>query len=276
MTSRKEHNVIIAGASSDIGLALAKSWGNKSNIIGTYRTLSKEIESEKDNFSALFPCDFSNNSSIDTCAYAISKNLEFWDVLVMCSATMEPIGAFNDCDIDDWELNIQINLIGQLRFVHRLLGSRRASDQSPIVLFFAGGGTNGVPLNFSGYTLSKVALIKSVELLDAEMPDIRFSILGPGWVKTKIHEQTLRAGDIASSGAASKTVEKMHNGDFVAMEKVIACCDWLVAAPKSLIGGRNFSAAHDFNDTDLLTRKLSADKDMFKLRRYGNDFLERM
>ena len=40
------------------------------------------------------------------------------------------------------------------------------------------------------YTLSKIASIKAVELLDAEK-DTKFTILGPGWVKTKIHKSTI-------------------------------------------------------------------------------------
>ena len=35
------------------------------------------------------------------------------------------------------------------------------------------------------------------ELLDAEVPDVKFVILGPGWVRTKIHDAVLQAGKIA-------------------------------------------------------------------------------
>ena len=60
------------------------------------------------------------------------------------------------------------------------------------ILFFAGGGTNNAVKYYSSYTLSKILLIKFAELLDYE-EKIDISILGPGWINTKIHEATLKS-----------------------------------------------------------------------------------
>jgi NAD(P)-dependent dehydrogenase (short-subunit alcohol dehydrogenase family) len=274
MSSRTR--VVIAGVSSDIGLALANSWHNKqAEIFASYRTLSPQLQAVQQQFSALLPCDFSDAKSIDSCADALVQQARDWDVLVMCAGTMEPIERFDQCDADAWERGLYINFTGQLRFVRKMLAARREAvgDALPLVLFFAGGGSNGAPIHFSSYTLSKIALTKATELLDAELPDVRFAILGPGWVKTKIHAETLRAGDSASAGAATRTQEKYEADDFVPMEQVVACCHWLEAAPRAVIGGRNFSAAHDFRDVQHLTNTLQNQPDMFKLRRSGNDNL---
>jgi NAD(P)-dependent dehydrogenase (short-subunit alcohol dehydrogenase family) len=157
-----------------------------------------------------------------------------------------------------------------MRLTHYMLGLRNAqSTLEPCVIYFAGGGTNNATPNYSAYTLSKIALIKMCELLHAEIPDVRFTIVGPGWVNTKIHQETLQAGTRAGANYA-RTVEVIQHNTFTAMERVLDCCDWLSTAPRSEIGGRNFSVAHDAWGTEALRCALRADPDMYKLRRAGN------
>ena len=85
-----------------------------------------------------------------------------------------------------------------------------------------------------------------VELLDAEITDTSFSILGPGWVKTKIHDSTLQSPESAGSNYF-KTVEMLEkNGEkCFPMEKAIECCNWILSSPRELVGGRNFSSVFD-------------------------------
>ena len=158
-----------------------------------------------------------------------------------------------------------------MRILHALLPVRkRDSAPGPLVLLFAGGGTNSATLNYSAYTVSKIALIKMCELLDAEIPDTRFSIVGPGWVKTKIHEATFAAGKQAGENF-ERTADKLASDECMPMEKVVEFCDWIMEAPREEIGGRNFSLAHDPWGEEELAAALRADRDMYKLRRFGND-----
>jgi len=208
------------------------------------RTFSNQLKELEDQFLSLIEIDFSNSLSIDIGIDEI-KNLNFaWDFVILCPGTMEPIGRFDSCNIDDWEKTIKINFLSQLRFMHGILPFKYTqSDFFPKVIFFAGGGTNSAPVNFSAYTLSKIALIKAVELLDAEHDDICFTILGPGWVKTKIHSETIRAGE-SSGKAGMETVRRLEANEFISMSQVIDCC-WLLHSPKSVVGGRNFSVVND-------------------------------
>jgi NAD(P)-dependent dehydrogenase (short-subunit alcohol dehydrogenase family) len=140
------------------------------------------------------------------------------------------------------------------------------------VLLFAGGGTNDAPLNYSAYTISKIALIKMCELLDAEIPDTRFVIVGPGVVQTKIHRATVEAGARAGQNA-QRAREALEGSHCTPMERVLDCCDWVVEAPRESISGRNFSIVFDAWGTEALERQLMQDPDLYKLRRSGNDRL---
>lgn len=110
------------------------------------------------------------------------------------------------------------------------------------------------------------------ELLDAEICDTRFVILGPGWVKTKIHEATLKAGSRAGSNY-QRTIEKLAGDECTPLERVLDCCDWLVTTPRQIIGGRNFSVVYDKWGSKELTALLDQEPDMYKLRRHGNNWL---
>jgi NAD(P)-dependent dehydrogenase (short-subunit alcohol dehydrogenase family) len=182
------------------------------------------------------------------------------------------VGPFAGCDFSQWAKSVDVNFIQQLQLVHELLPSRnKQRKHPPVVLFFAGGGTNNATVNYSAYTISKIALIKMCELLDAEIPDTSFVILGPGWVKTKIHQATLDAGEIAGANY-KKTIAKLAGDECTPMEKVVACCDWLLGAPRRVVSGRNFSLVFDQWGSSALTEELLKDPNMYKLRRHRNDW----
>lgn len=261
---------IVVGASSDIGFELARDWLQRGiSVIGTYRTPSPTLEAVARELTALLHCDFTHPESIDAFAREVAERSFHWDYLVVCPGTMEPIGLFAEADIEAWSTGFEVNFLATLRVVHGLLRSRRQGSEAPVVILFAGGGSNSAPVAFSAYTTAKIALIKAVELLDAEIPDVRFTILGPGWVRTKIHEETLRAGT-AAGAAASETMRRLAGDDFGPMSRVVDCVAWAMHAPRDVIGGRNFSVVHDAWDQPALASRLQSDRDLYKLRRAGN------
>lgn len=265
---------IIVSASSDIGAAMSRGWLARGwRVSGTYRTRSKGVDELERLGMNLVHCDLADPSSIrDACAKLQTSSSQ-WDSLVLCPGTQDPVGPFGKCDFDEWEESVRTNFTSQMRIVHQLLPSRRVeTTHGPCVLLFAGGGTNNAPVNYSAYIVSKIALIKMCELLDAEIPDTRFVIVGPGWVNTKIHEATLKAGPQAGQ-SYQRTIDTLESDKCTPMEEVLDCCDWLVDAPRRLIGGRNFSVVFDRWGSRELEAKLSEDPDLYKLRRFGNAFL---
>ncbi|MFH1353961.1 MAG: SDR family oxidoreductase [bacterium] len=251
---------VIAGIDSDIGSALAKRWMKKGvEVLGTSLGKSDYVR-----------CDLSDAVSVDKAAEKLQKTGKGWEILVMCPGSLEPIGKFSDNDINEWERSVLINFVRQMRLVHGLLPVRaKTTATGPTVLWFAGGGVNNAPINYSAYTVSKIALIKMAELLDAEMNDVCFTVIGPGWVKTKIHKETLRAGERAGDNL-QRTKEMLSGGEMTPINKVLDCIDWVARSPREEVGGRNISAACDDWGSDRLNRVLAEDRNMYKLRRYGN------
>ena len=273
MKRTDQKSAIIVSASSDIGLALSKRWlYYEWKVFGTYRTSSSATKELQEQGVYLTSCDLSKEASMSKACKELRSKCSQWDILVLAPGTVNPIGPFLSSDFSEWEKSIQVNFTAQLRVIHELLKTRKNNGVfSPLVLFFAGGGTNNATINFSAYTVSKIALIKICELLAAEIDDTRFAIIGPGWVKTKIHTQTLQAGEKAGN-SYQQTLKKYENEDWTPMQKVLDCCDWAVLASKEVISGRNFSVVYDAWNTNELENALLADPNMYKLRRSGNNW----
>ena len=271
LTPRRNLRLILS-ISSDIGTALAEDWNSAGiEVVGTYRTWSKNCEKLKDLGIQLIQCDFTDKKSIEL-AVAESARVPYWNVLVLAAGDQNPIGLFKDINFDDWEKSIHANFSGMLRFLHRCLGFQ-SNQTTRTVIFFAGGATNSATERYSAYTISKIASIKMCELLDFEIKDTKFSILGPGWVKTKIHQSTIHE-PINSGKNFARTNEMLQGKNMNSMSNVVECCNWVISQPKEVVGGRNFSVVYDKWGDPKLNSELLEDKNVYKLRRFKNDFFK--
>lgn len=267
-------NIIIIGISSDIGTALAHDFNlRKHTIIGTYLSKSNKLLELKKKGIKLIKCDVSKEKSISS-ALPKLKNFK-WDAIIFSTGTQEPIGKFAKIkNFKNWEKSIYINFISNLFILHSLLPSKKINKKKfNSVLFFAGGGTNNATSNYSAYTISKIALIKICELLDYEIQNVKFSILGPGWVKTKIHNATINNKKMSGQNYF-KTIDMIKSNKCYPIEKVVKCCNWIINSPKKLVGGRNFSAVNDPWEEKKIN-KILKNQNNFKLRRFGNNIFNK-
>ena len=267
---------LIVSISSDIGTALARSWMQRGHsVTGTFRTESQTVSDLRSLGAQMVQCDLADPRSVDHAIQEIKEITPDWDVLVQAAGNQDPVGPFEVTEFDEWDTSVTVNFTSQLRITQGLLPTRNKNfEHGPLVLFFAGGGTNNATVNYSAYTISKIGLIKMCELLDAEVPDTRFSIIGPGWVDTKIHESTLNAPEMAGDNY-DRTREKLASDELVPMASVVDCCDWVVGSPRDVVSGRNISLVFDDWSNPELDSALRADPNMYKLRRAGNDVLIR-
>ena len=262
---------IIFSISSDIGYNLSLKLLEDNHIIyGTYNNYSQNLKKLEALGAKLFKCDLLKDDDIIKTINLIKKECSCWDNLFILQASMNPIGSLDKLNMNDWENSIKLNFINQVKIIKELLNTRN-THITPTVITFAGGGTNNATKNFSAYTISKISLIKMMELLYAEFPDIKFTCVGPGWVKTKIHEETIKAKDNAVE-AYNDTKKHLESNDFTSMDKVIECLLWIIKSKKEIVSGRNFSIVHDKWDTKELEIELEKNNNMYKLRREGNQW----
>lgn len=263
--------VIILSASSDIGRSLMIQYlAAGYNVVGTYRTMGL-LEELKDNPNAfLFQLDLSKSGDFSK-FYSYLQELNIrWDQFIASNGTMEPIGPFFEVDGEKWQEAICINALMPCRLLKEIYPLRSVSA-TPSACFMAGGGTNNPFRNYSAYCLSKIMLIKMCELLADEVPDLKTFIIGPGYIKTKIHNETLKAGRLAGENLLK--TENFLTSPGTPLIDVFNCIQWCNSQPSMIVSGRNFSVVHDpwKGEGEELKQQLKDDENMFKLRRASNN-----
>lgn len=269
-----DKTVVIISVTSDIGTALAKRYSKEGyTIVGTYRSTGQLDELRSLPKCHLLYCDVSDIESISKFVKQYSHLGLYWHAIVLCPCTPLPLESFFKCSFDEWSSSIHINAIEQLRILHQLHCWRK-QDGVANVVFFAGGGVNNSVVNFSAYTLSKIMLIKMCEFIDAENSDLNIFIVGPGWTRTKVHNLILEKVS-KDDQKYQDTIDFLAGGVGTSMDDIYECIQWLCGQGKSVASGRNFSVVHDMwkgDNSVQLARELAHDPDMYKLRRYRNDY----
>ena len=263
-------NALIIGISSGIGNALANHWLECGfQVSGTFRNQSATTRQLINKGAKLFELDLLSPNSINQFIKNYQSSKTSWDYLIVCPGTMLPVGAFRNIDFRIWKQSFDVNLISPLEIIQGLLPYGSKIETKPLITFIAAGGTNGAPINFSSYIISKIALLKATEILDAELEGFRTVIFGPGWIKTKIHDEVLKSRNSAPD-AFEETERRLLVDDFTPMSSVISFMDWAIEQSKEVLAGRNFSSRDDpWYQADFL-EKLLEDPSLLKLRRHSN------
>lgn len=264
----KSTTVIVIAASSDIGAHLVRYYlGRGADVIGTYRNHTPVVPDLEKAGAQLYSLDIESKDCVASFVERLRLLDVRWDALISAPGILAPIGPFFQLDFDEWERSVITNSTSQLRVLHAMYGLRSQSQPAKVI-FFAGGGTNSAFDNYSAYCIGKLSLIKMTELLDSECPDLHVSIIGTGWVDTKIHRQTLEAGEAAGANY-EKTRNFMQDKSQpgASLDSVAECVDWCLAAPRVAVSGRNFSLVHDNWKDPQFIAKLAHSPGIYKLRR---------
>lgn len=263
-------NLFILGASSDIGSFLVNSYSNEYEIFGTYRS-KKNLPSfnhNKNNIKFL-KCDLNKKKDIDNLTKKLFKKKYKWDLAIFSVGDLSPIGNFEDLSFDEFSKSLQINFLGPLKILNKILKLRNKKGLKRVI-FFSGSGTNNIQKKYSSYTISKIALIKATEQLNEEIKDVSFTILGPGWVNTKIHKSTVRyKKEVPTNYRKYLKVSKKNNTN--EMMQIKNFLNWIIKSNKIVVGGRNFSIKNDPINNKSLIQILKTNNNYFKLRRFGNN-----
>jgi len=272
-------NIIVIGISSDIGYELAKRYLTAGcNMIGTYNSAHGRSKENVEYLLDMYGTEYLTVAKVDITSESDLCRLEDivstyrWDTLIISVCSITPVARFFECDFNEWRRSVDINFIAQMEVIHRLYKYR---DVTSSIALLAGMGTNNAVDEQSAICVSKIALIKMVELIDYEYNDINAFIIGPGYVRTKIHEETLRATNKDSE--SYKKVKQWYDSGIpgTSHDDIYNHIEWCIEMGRNVCGGRNISTVHDCWGTDDLRDKLLEDSNMYKLRRYGNDWRER-
>jgi NADP-dependent 3-hydroxy acid dehydrogenase YdfG len=267
-------NAFFLSISSDIASEmashlLAKGW----NVAGTSR--SPSLLPDYLNKQPIFEYDIAQ-SHVNLGLIQSYLSVNPWDLVVLSPSAFGPVQPFISTSWVEWKTNLDLNFSYIVQFLHSILSCRRRDSQARIWLW-GGPGTNSAPKDVSSLCIAKICQIKFAEILDAENDDIIAFSVGPGWVATKTHEQIMQRGPKAGP-KYYETKAVLESGKVTPMRDILEFLDWTLSAPKSVLGGRNFSIRSDrwrhdcHSDPFSFSRFLEDDIDAYKLRRFRNDW----
>ena len=107
--------------------------------------------------------------------------------IALCAAKLGNFGGIADADFMDWENLYRTNVLGNLSVLNNILKFANINTFIRVIFFGGGGSGYGYP-DFSGYSLSKVAVVRAVENIGIEFKkdykNASIVALAPGAVNT--------------------------------------------------------------------------------------------
>jgi NAD(P)-dependent dehydrogenase (short-subunit alcohol dehydrogenase family) len=196
--------------------------------------------------------------------------------VVHAAAVLGPIGRAVDGEAGAWLEAVRTNLFGSF-LVARASCRHLISHQRPgSVVLFSGGGATGPFPNYTAYACGKVGVVRLAETLAQEVAadGIRVNCVAPGFVATRMHAQTLQAGEAAGHDYLARTKQELENGG-VSPELAARAVAFLLSDAAKGITGRLLAAPwddwkawpqhlHEIEGSDLFTLRRIVPRDRGK------------
>ena len=223
-------NILIVGGSSGVGLALVKLLCQENNVIVASRT----NDSISDLPITYLPFDV-EKEDLD-----VSKIPDQLNAFVYCpgSINLRPFkGLKQEVFIQDFSINV-LGAIKTLQAVQNNL--QNCETPSSVVLFSTVAVTTGMPFHSSVAT-AKGALEGLARSLAAELaPKIRFNVIAPSLVDTRLAEKFLNNETKKSNAASRHPLQRIGNPMEIAQMAKFLISDessWMTAQTITIDGG---------------------------------------
>tara|TARA_Y200000002_G_scaffold92401_1_gene74503 strand:- start:171 stop:863 length:693 start_codon:yes stop_codon:yes gene_type:complete len=183
-------NILIIGASSDIGLEICKlANADGHNIYATSRDDANA--NNFDNFIQLDP-----NKSLDV----LDDLPENIDGLVYCPGTIN-LRSLQRLTLDDIKNEMEVNFYGAFNIIKKVLPNLKKNDGASVVLFSTVAVKTGMPMH-SSIAAAKGALEGLAKSLAAELaPRVAINCVAPSIVDTKLAANILSTDERKQASA---------------------------------------------------------------------------
>ncbi len=268
--------VVITGGSLGIGLAVAKRCVEEGARVAIAARGAEALEAARAALTAIADrqhlarqVDVGDLESVEAFAAWARDALGGIDGLVNCAGVYGPIGKSTEVDLRAFKRAIEINLLGTVAMCQAMRPLFRDGAQKKKIVNFSGGGAATPFPQYSAYATSKVALVRFTENLALELADEGFEVncVAPGFVLTRLHQETLAAGPSLAGARFFENTQKQLEGGGVPPERAAELTAYLLSSASDGISGRFLSAPWDPWQDAEFREALRADPDLATLRR---------
>jgi 3-oxoacyl-[acyl-carrier protein] reductase len=273
--------IIITGGSMGIGFAIAKKCAEEGAhlILVSRHKVNLKNAIKMINATAkkhiYYAIDVGHPDKVKDMAADIRKKLSFIDGLVNCAGIYGPIGKTDEINPLEFTNAININLLGTFYMCHYFIPLLKKARRGKIVNYSGGGAANSFP-NYTAYAVSKTGIVRFSENLALEFKndDIDINAIAPGFVITRLHQETLKAGKKAGEEFLKKTIDQINKGG-ISSDMAAKLTVFLLSSNSDGITGKFISAPWDPWEDEKFRAKLKNDEDLATLRRIDDKFFSK-
>ncbi len=267
--------IVITGASQGIGFVVAKKCIAEGADVIIISRNEKELRQAADDLSLVssrkqqyYQLDVGDLGKVQQFASWLREKKITFEGLVNCAGVYGSIGKTTEVDLAEFTKTIQINLLGTV-YMCSCVGRLMQSEKRKKIVNYSGGGAATPFPHYSAYASSKAAVVRFTENLALELQNdgIDVNCIAPGFVVTRLHQQTLTAG-MTTAGASfyEMTKKQIENGG-IPPEKAADLNCFLLSELSDGITGKFISAPWDPWQTEEFQKQMRDDKDAATLRR---------
>lgn len=217
-------NIVIIGCGQGIGFATAKILSENHQVIGISRTENSEIKNLNIEF---YPMDILTGN-LDEINFP-----EVIDGLVYSPGSIN-LKPFNRLSVDDFKSDFEINVLGAVKTIQKLLPNLKKSESASIVLFSSVASKLGMPFHAS-ISASKSAVEGLTKSLSAELSaqKIRVNAIAPSLTDTNLASQLLATPEKREASGKKHPIQRIGNP-----EEIAKMVEFLLSENSSWITGQ--------------------------------------
>ena len=186
-------SVLITGASSGIGAALAREWARRGADVALAARRVERLEALARDCEAVgaravaIACDVTRDGDCEQAVARTREALGRLDVVV-ANAGFGVMGAFEKLSLEDYRRQFETNVFGVLRTAHASLAELTAVRGRLVVIGSVSGHVASP--GASAYAMSKFAVRALCEALSAEWArwGVSVTLISPGYVESEIYQ----------------------------------------------------------------------------------------
>ena len=273
--TKKKIRIIIFGASGSIGSYLAKEYMSQNSELLLFVKNSKSKKKILDklkfqNFSKIIidQLNFTNFSSMNK---KINKHKSFvknTNIIINATGSLGEIKNVLNINFKKFKNTMDINFFSNLMLLKKLSKFIK-NNKNLSIIFFSGGGATSYRKNFGTYSISKLSLVKLVEVASNEIKNknVRINAIAPGIIQSKMIDVTMNNKKLVSKKEIKK-IEKDIKYSNNALKKLFKVINFLSSNKGKQITGKLISSKWDNIETwNKKKIKKLINKDFYNIRR---------
>ena len=184
--------VIITGASSGIGAALARRYAAAGATLGLIARRRPGLERLAEGLAApheIYPLDVRDGAAVAAAARAFIARHGCPDIVIASAGVSVGTAAGHAEDIAVFQEVLDTNVMGTVKTFHPFIGCMRSRGSGALVGIASVAGYRGLP-GAGAYSASKAAVISALESLRVELggSGVKVITICPGYIATPMTE----------------------------------------------------------------------------------------